>query len=427
VAGTATEQGGRQKRKSSLQWQLQILTQKEGIFRKDLRGLLKGSLRDLSEHWKIKNNGSDGEIQQQLQTKLGEVLRDIVPGLHRPYAARSAALFQEIFKAGFNLTKNPAGHTRNLEARKTHMVLRFKAQNPKKRGLSDSTFQRYLWHAIEQVEKQILATGFVPQVPVSVFEKPQNNDPVEQTEGLDRSEEVAAEGDSLVVTDTRVKRIRWSRLVRGKRARLVLALACTVVVVAVATVALKSGLFDSSDSEAGQRTSPGFVDGRPVPNRCQPTLGPLKVGQGNAVHATLSVGTDNTPCWTPIVAPVSSGATFRYMISYQNNSNKKQEKVVVRVSLAPGLLLVPASTYLFNSTNPDGVLIESNNITGGGIVIGGYLPGGGAYVVFSAGFPFNADLKCGGTTDMRSVGAVRPEGMSWYYNTAITQTYKRCG
>ena len=177
MAGTVGGRAGRQKQKTSLQWQLQTLTQKEGIFRKDLRELLKGPLRDLSVHWKVDCDGTGSEIQRQLQAALDEALRNVVSELHKPYAARGAVLFQAVFRAGFNLAKTPTGRTKNLAARKNVMVSNYRRTHPNKRGLSESTFQRYLWHAIEHIEKQILATGFMPQVPVSVFEKVDNDEP----------------------------------------------------------------------------------------------------------------------------------------------------------------------------------------------------------------------------------------------------------
>jgi hypothetical protein len=87
--------------------------------------------------------------------------------------------------------------------------------------------------------------------------------------------------------------------------------------------------------------------------------------------------------------------------------------------------LVPGTTTLINSTNPNGVKITSDNITKGGIVIGNYLPGGGAYVTFEVQVPAESALACG-ATEFRNVGVAKPENVSEYYNTAITNVTKTC-
>lgn len=119
------------------------------------------------------------------------------------------------------------------------------------------------------------------------------------------------------------------------------------------------------------------------------------------------------------------GDTMEYLITYQNIGNTKQENVVVRDNLPPKMQYVAGTTYLTNSTNPNGVKYNSDNITNGGIVIGGYNPGAGAYVKLEVKVP-NADQLACGKTEFRNVGVVRPEGMNEYYNTAITVVNKEC-
>lgn len=119
------------------------------------------------------------------------------------------------------------------------------------------------------------------------------------------------------------------------------------------------------------------------------------------------------------------GDTLKYMITYQNTGNTQQNDVVIRDSLPPKMALVPGSTYLYNSTNPNGVKYNSDNITNGGIVIGNYAPGAGAYVTFEVTIPAESTLACG-DTEFRNVGVAHPGNMNEYYNTAITNVNKQC-
>ena len=119
------------------------------------------------------------------------------------------------------------------------------------------------------------------------------------------------------------------------------------------------------------------------------------------------------------------GDKLKYMITYQNTGNTQENNVVIRDSLPPKMTLVPNSTYLYNSNNPNGVLYKSDNITNGGIVIGNYAPGATAYVVFEVQIPAESALACG-QTEFRNVGVAHPENMNEYYNTAITTVNKTC-
>lgn len=119
------------------------------------------------------------------------------------------------------------------------------------------------------------------------------------------------------------------------------------------------------------------------------------------------------------------GETMEYLITYQNIGNTKHEDVVIRDNLPPKMQYVPGSTYLTNSTNPSGVKYASDNITNGGIVIGGYNPGAGGYVKFDVTVPAANQLACG-VTEFRNVGVAKPKGFNEYYNTAITKVTKEC-
>ncbi len=120
------------------------------------------------------------------------------------------------------------------------------------------------------------------------------------------------------------------------------------------------------------------------------------------------------------------GDVLKYMISYKNNGNTTENNVVIRDSLPTSMTLVPNTTVLTNSTNKNGVLITSNNITHGGIVIGsGYQPGSTAYIVFQVKLPAADALPCG-VTKFTNVGVAQPQGMNEYYDSAVTTVTKVC-
>lgn len=119
------------------------------------------------------------------------------------------------------------------------------------------------------------------------------------------------------------------------------------------------------------------------------------------------------------------GETLEYMITYKNMGNTEQKNVVIRDNLPPKLSYVNGTTYLKNTTNPNGVLYNSDNIDKGGIVVGNYTPGAAAYVKFDVKIPEESQLECGDTV-FRNVGVVKPEGMNEFYNTATTTVNKVC-
>lgn len=119
------------------------------------------------------------------------------------------------------------------------------------------------------------------------------------------------------------------------------------------------------------------------------------------------------------------GNTMRYIVAYQNTSNIQQRQVVVRGVLPAKMQLVPGSTMLYNTTNPDGVKVASDNIAAGGVVIGNYGPGANAYVTFEAAITAADQLSCG-NNEFRVVSFVRPEGMSEYFNSTMTTAKREC-
>ena len=407
----------------SIEVELGRLSSDLGVLRLDLPDFFEKRLPTLSCLWGIDGGSSLEEAQSTARNFLIGYLEQLQSVVFRKgyWSNRRRQEFNISYRVGFNIYPSERFNRRILTSRQDELgrlsglESEGKFQEDPRRdknlvGVNPRTFRRNLSRAINEIENLIPATEVAPVADVP-------ND----SSSLNRATAPADEDEA----QPEVKSGLLSSILRRKRTRVAVAVTIAALLASGITFAADGSLFAGSDTNQTLGSPPDFVGGKPVPGKCQPVLSALKPGQRNALHVTLSVKTDDTPCWTPIAAPVGFGITFRYMISYQNNSDQVQKNVVARTSLAPKLSLVPNSTYLFNSTNPNGVLLDSNNITNGGVVIGGYLPGAGAYVVFSAAFPFSSDLACG-PTDIRSVGVVRPESMSEYYNTATTQTFKRC-
>lgn len=119
------------------------------------------------------------------------------------------------------------------------------------------------------------------------------------------------------------------------------------------------------------------------------------------------------------------GDAMRYIIGYQNTSNSQQKQVAVRSVLPAKMQLVPGSTMLYNTSNPNGVRLTNDHITDKGIVIGNYGPGANAYVVFEAMVAAVDQLACG-NNELRAISFVRPEGVDEYLNTAVTSVKRDC-
>lgn len=99
------------------------------------------------------------------------------------------------------------------------------------------------------------------------------------------------------------------------------------------------------------------------------------------------------------------GATVDYQIQYKNTGSTDQNNVVLKDTLPANVSYVPGSTYLKNTSNPNGKLVSDDLTNGTGINIGNYTPGSNAFVKFSAKVNSNKDLYCA-TTTLKNVARV---------------------
>lgn len=218
---------------------------------------------------------------------------------------------------------------------------------------------------------------------------------------------------------------------RHRQIRMLSGVAGVAVVVAVLVAAmalLQVGLFARSEvlviEGVPRPGAPTTAKPKSAPVNCPAILEPATHSNPD-LDVVIDVASDSEPCWTQVLAPVVPGATIHYLITYKNTSASWQRDVGVGVNLAPGVNLVPNSTWIYNLTTPKGDEDSSNRIALGGISIGSYGPGEGAYVRFAVDLPLSGAMGCG-LNDYRSVGVVQPAGFDQVYNTVIVDVNKGC-
>jgi hypothetical protein len=166
---------------------------------------------------------------------------------------------------------------------------------------------------------------------------------------------------------------------------------------------------------------------------CQGPISQKLDSPRNGMHILIDVATTKPACWTQGLSPVNPGTTLRYLIEYYNSSKFPEPNVVIGVNLAPGVKLIPNTTLIYNGEFPHGTPDNANNIASGGVDIGNYKPGAGAYVQFDAALPLAGGADCG-WNKFSTVGWGQANGTTksiklrgdQYYNSAEADIYKKC-
>lgn len=94
---------------------------------------------------------------------------------------------------------------------------------------------------------------------------------------------------------------------------------------------------------------------------------------------------------------VQVGDLVEYEIAYQNTSEVSQANVIIRDVLPANLEYVPGSTILYNSTYPNGLVGDTDEIVNNGVNIGTYSAGANAFIRFTAKV-VDENLACGSNT-----------------------------
>lgn len=150
----------------------------------------------------------------------------------------------------------------------------------------------------------------------------------------------------------------------------------------------------------------------------------VKVDQPNfTVEKTVSEKGKNA--YQETVA-AKAGAEVEYKIHYKNTGTTVQNDVVIKDVLPAGVSYVAGSTQVSNAaSNHQWKATTNNEVTKGGLNVGNYAPGGGAYVKFTAKVADNANLKeCGLNTLVNTATAQTKNGDK--SDTATVTVTKTC-
>ena len=117
------------------------------------------------------------------------------------------------------------------------------------------------------------------------------------------------------------------------------------------------------------------------------------------------------------------GETVDYLLKYKNVGTAQQDNVIIRDDLPANMTYVNGSTILGNANAPEGIKV-SDNVTKDGINTGSYLPGGNAWIIFSAKVADKEALPCGTTKLVNKVHTTT--GGYYKEDTANVTVDKEC-
>jgi uncharacterized repeat protein (TIGR01451 family)/LPXTG-motif cell wall-anchored protein len=147
-------------------------------------------------------------------------------------------------------------------------------------------------------------------------------------------------------------------------------------------------------------------------------------GPENEFEVKKEVRKSGTTGWYDTVG-VKPGDSVDFLISYDNTGDTRQNNVTVKDVLPAGLTYVNGSTYVTNSTSPNGTKVSDNLTTSTGINITDYAPGAGAYVKFSAKVNANDTLPVCGPNKLINKAQVIVDG-GYKEDTAEVTVPKEC-
>jgi len=89
-----------------------------------------------------------------------------------------------------------------------------------------------------------------------------------------------------------------------------------------------------------------------------------------------------TKAWQDKLSAIP-GSTVEYRLTYKNTGDTVQNNVILKDVLPKGLTYIAGSTKLYTTVTPSGKTL-TDEISQGGMNIGSYNPGGGAFLTFAA-------------------------------------------
>lgn len=139
---------------------------------------------------------------------------------------------------------------------------------------------------------------------------------------------------------------------------------------------------------------------------------------------TKEVRAHGTTGWQKAVT-ANPGDSVDYLISYKNTGQTDQGNVVAKDSLPTGINYTGGTTKLTNTTNPNGTGTPDGLTAASGVNIGGYAPGGAAYVTFTSKIGDNDSLPQCGNNVLRNIGYIETDN-GVKNDTADVTVNKKC-
>jgi len=175
------------------------------------------------------------------------------------------------------------------------------------------------------------------------------------------------------------------------------------------------------EQDAGRLASAPSVASMPSDRVCKSEVA---AGPTESLSVDIVVR-DDDGCFKQMIATIQTGGRKLLALRYANTSSRDQRGVVVGVILPEGMQLVPNSTELSSGHTKGWESLETNALASNKVNIGGYLPGGIAYVRFEVTVPFRADIGCG-LTDLAVMAVARVEGHVNASDTSNVSLVKAC-
>ncbi|HMS93411.1 MAG TPA: hypothetical protein PKD28_03415 [Candidatus Saccharibacteria bacterium] len=151
----------------------------------------------------------------------------------------------------------------------------------------------------------------------------------------------------------------------------------------------------------------------------------IKVDQPN-FEITKQVAKKGTTNWQDAIS-ANPGEEVEYRIHYKNTGTTIQNNVVIKDVLPAGVTYVNGSTQVSNAaSNFQWQPTTNNEVTRGGLNIGNYAAGGGAYVKFLAKLPASSALECGKTHKLVNSATAETNNGNKSDTADVTITTKDC-
>ena len=140
----------------------------------------------------------------------------------------------------------------------------------------------------------------------------------------------------------------------------------------------------------------------------------IQVKVHTSVNSKLAntVRIKGTKTWSESV-DVKVGDEVEYQIEYENLGSAEAKNVMIRDILPDNVQYIAGSTYLYNSSNPNGVKLNDDTLTTNGINIGNYGSKGNAFIRFTAKV-VEGNLTCNKKTQL----------VNWASATVNSKVYK---